>query len=125
MRIALVAGADIADLEQQRGLAAALREVGQQVTDHAMDAGADARAAVPGFAAGLRAAWSQQQPDVVHALGWSAGLAALAAARDAGLPVVTAFGTLTVTERRHCPGPVQLERARLERAIGAASRAVI
>ena len=62
---------------------------------------------------------------MVHAFGWTGALAALAAAREAGLPVVTAFGSLAVTERRHGPGPAQMDRARLERAIGAASSAVI
>jgi glycosyltransferase involved in cell wall biosynthesis len=80
---------------------------------------------VPGLAGSLRSAWSRERPDVVHAFGWASGLAALAAARDAGLPVVMAFGSLAVTERRHGPGPLQFERSRLERAIGAASRAVI
>jgi glycosyltransferase involved in cell wall biosynthesis len=124
MRIALVAGTDVGGAEERRALAAALRDAGHQVTEHVMDAGRDVRAAVPGFAAGLRSLWSQERPDAVHAFGWAGGLAALAAARDGGLPVVTAFGSLTVTERRHGLAP-QLERARLERAIGAASRAVI
>ena len=126
MRIALVTSTDVADAEDQRDLAAALRAAGQQVTEHVMDPGpdADVRAAVPGFAESLRSAWSRERPDAVHASGWAGGLAALAAARDAGLPVVTAFGSLAATERRHGLVP-QLERTRLERAIGAASRAVI
>jgi glycosyltransferase involved in cell wall biosynthesis len=92
-----------------------------------MDAGpdADVRAAVPGLARSLRSAWSRQRPDVVHAFGWAGGLAALACARDAALPVVTAFGSLAVTERRHGLGQGDLERTRLERAIGAASAALI
>lgn len=126
MRIALVAGTDAADAEEQRGLGAALREAGQQVSEHVMDAGRgdDVRAALPGFAGSLRSLWSQGRPDVVHAFGWTGGLAAVAAARDAGLPVVMAFGSLVATERRHGLAP-QLERARVERAIGASSRAVI
>src|SRR5579859_6693707 len=126
MRIALVTGTDVADAEGQRDLATALRTAGQQVTEHVMDAGqgADVRAAVPGFAGSLRSLWSRERPDVVHAFGWDGGLAALAAARDAGLPVVTAFGSLAMSERRHGLVP-QLERTRLERAIGAASQAVI
>ena len=128
MRIALVAGPDGADADEQHGLAAALRNAGQQVTEHGAGLegrDGDVRALVPGFAAGLRSAWSRERPDVVHAFGWTGALAALAAAREAGLPVVTAFESLAVTERRHGPGPVQMDRARLERAIGAASRAVI
>jgi glycosyltransferase involved in cell wall biosynthesis len=131
VKIALITGNAVADAAEQRGLSAALREAGQQVSEHTMDAGhdADARATVPGFAESLRSLWSRERrsrerPDVVHAFGWASGLAALAAARDAGLPVVTAFGSLVVTERRH--GLVSHpERARVERAIGAASRAVI
>jgi len=91
-----------------------------------MDAGRDAnvRAALPGFTRSLRSLWSRERPDVVHAFGWAGGLAAVAAAQDAGLPVVTAFGSLAVTERRHGLAS-QPERARVERAIGASSRAVI
>ena len=126
MRIALVAGADVTDAEEQRGLAAALRDGGQHVSEHVMDAGRDpdVRATVPGFARSLQSLWSRERPDVVHAFGWAGGLAALAAARDSGLPVVTAFGSLVMTERRHGLAS-QLERARVERAIGTASRAVI
>src|SRR5579862_2531938 len=126
MRIALVTGTDVTDAEEQRGLAAALRDAGQQVSEHVMDAGpdADVRAAVPGFADALRAAWATERPDVVQAFGWTGGLAALAVARDAGLPVVTAFGSLVMTEQRHGLVP-RLDRARVERAIAAASGAVI
>lgn len=126
MRIALVAGTDAADTDEQRGLAAGLQDAGHQVSKHVMDAEGDAnvRAAVPGFAASLQSLWSRERPDVVHAFGWAGALAALVAARDAGLPVVTSFGSLTLTERRHGLVP-QLERARLERAIGSSSRAVI
>jgi D-inositol-3-phosphate glycosyltransferase len=110
-----------------RGLAAALQAAGHDASRHEMDAGrdTDARGAVPPLAASLKSAWSRQRPDVVHAFGWAGALAALASARDAGLPVVTAFGSLAVTERRHGIGQDELERARLERAIGAASSAVI
>lgn len=127
MRIALVAGNDGADAQEQADLAAALREAGEQVTEHVMIAGPDAgvRDVAPDFTAELRSLWSGEGPDVVHAFGWAGGMAALAAARDTGVPVVTSFGSLAVTERRHGPGPVHSERARLERAIGASSRAVI
>jgi glycosyltransferase involved in cell wall biosynthesis len=126
MKIALVTGTDVANAAEQRGLAAALQAAGQQVTEHVMDAAPDAdlRAAVPGFAGSLQSLWSRERPDVVHAFGWAGGLAALAATRDAALPVVTAFGSLAMTERRHGLVP-QLERTRLERAIAAASHAVI
>ena len=123
MRIALVvADTDGADA----GLGRALRGTGQQVTEHVMDGGhaAGPRAAVPGLARALRDSWSRTRPEVVHAVGWAAGLAALAAARDAEIPVVAAFGSLAVTERRHGLMP-KLERTRLERAIALASGAVI
>lgn len=124
MRIALVAaGTDMA----HAGLVRALRGAGQQVTEHVMDGrGADPRAAVPGLARELRASWSRARPEAVHALGWMAGLAAVAAARDTGVPVVTSAGSLAVTERRHGLAPERARaRARLERAVGLASRAVI
>jgi D-inositol-3-phosphate glycosyltransferase len=127
VRISLVAGNEVADAEETRGLAAALKDAGHQVSRQVLDDGpdGDVRAAVPGLAGSLRSAWSAQRPDVVHAFGWAGGLAALAAGRDAGLPVVTAFGSLSVTERRHGAGQHDLERARLERAIATASRAMI
>jgi glycosyltransferase involved in cell wall biosynthesis len=127
MRIALVAGTDMADAEELRELAAGLREAGLAVSEHELDApaGAGVQATVPALTGALRSAWAQARPDAVHAFGREAGLAALAAARDAGLPVVTSFGALAVAERRHGPGPLPLEQARLERAVATASGAVI
>jgi glycosyltransferase involved in cell wall biosynthesis len=140
MRIALVAGTDAAgtdeigtdvagtgvpEADERLGMAAALREAGQQVSEHVLDARADVRTVMPDFVRSLSSLWSRERPDVVHALGWAGGLAALAAARDASLPVVTTLGSLSVTRRRPGSGEVQLERTRLERAIGSASRAVI
>ncbi len=52
------------------------------------------------FAAGLRAAWRMQMPDVVHAHFWMSGRAALAAAR-CDVPVVQTFHALGVVKRRH------------------------
>jgi glycosyltransferase involved in cell wall biosynthesis len=72
----------------------------------------------------LRARWDRARPDVVHAAGWAAGLAALAAARELGIPVVESLGSLAITERGHGLLP-QMERHRLERAIGLAASAVI
>jgi D-inositol-3-phosphate glycosyltransferase len=118
--------------DDSRGLARALTQSGHQVTAHSPVPGhdpgpadeRDPRAAVPRAAASLRAQWDRMRPDVVHATGWAAGLAALAAARELGIPVVESFGSLAVTERRH--GLVtRLERGRLERAIGLAASAVI
>src|ERR1019366_2362370 len=55
---------------------------------------------VPAFSGPLRSMWHRDRPDVVHALRWTSGLAALAAARDLGLPVVQEFSSLGVAERR-------------------------
>src|ERR1700744_2042277 len=43
---------------------------------------------VGAFSAPLHEAWAKDRPDVVHALRWTSGLAALSAARDLQLPVV-------------------------------------
>ena len=56
---------------------------------------------VGAFSAPLQARWAQDRPDVVHALRWTSGLAALSAARDLQIPVVQSFDQLGVTERRH------------------------
>src|SRR5260370_15478996 len=55
---------------------------------------------VPAFSGPLRSSWERERPDVVHALRWTSGLAALAAARDLDIPVVQEFSSLAVTERR-------------------------
>jgi glycosyltransferase involved in cell wall biosynthesis len=90
------------------------------------------------FAARLSDAWRQRQPDVVHAVSWTSGLAALAAARDQQLPVVQAFHSLRVAERRHHiggngsagrggsgPDDDASTRGRLERAIARSANAVV
>ncbi len=53
------------------------------------------------FGADLRARWERDRPDVVHAHFWMSGLAALAAARPLGIPVVQTFHALGVVKRRH------------------------
>ena len=79
------------------------------------------------FSAPLHDRWSKDRPDVVHALRWTSGLAALSAARDLQLPVVQSFDQLGVTERRH--GMIAVgagtERIRLEPAIGRTVSAVV
>jgi D-inositol-3-phosphate glycosyltransferase len=79
------------------------------------------------FAASLRAAWMRNRPDVVHAVRWESGLAALAASRGLGIPLVQAFGSLGVVEQRHkLPlGAVGTARIRLEPAIGRSATAVL
>lgn len=84
-------------------------------------------AQVPAFSRPLHERWRRQRPDVVHALRWTSGLAALAAARDLRIPVVQSFDSLGVAERRHrlTPGSVGTERIRLEPAIGRTVNAVV
>src|SRR5690348_5182695 len=95
---------------------------------------ADLLEQVPAFSGPLRSHLESDRPDIVHALRWTSGLAALAAARDLGIPVVQEFNSLCVTERRAAaslrdePGAVrEIGRAscreRLEPAIGQIGRA--
>ena len=82
---------------------------------------------VGAFSQPLREQWSKDRPDVVHAVRWTSGLAALSAARDLRLPVVQTFDQLGVTERRHglIPAGAGTERIRLEPAIGRTVSAVV
>jgi D-inositol-3-phosphate glycosyltransferase len=89
---------------------------------------ADLLERVPAFSGPLRSHWERERPDVVHALRWTSGLAALAAARDLGVPVVQEFRSLSVTERRtdgvKADG-ASAARIRLEPAIGRSATAVV
>jgi glycosyltransferase involved in cell wall biosynthesis len=87
----------------------------------------DLLAQVPAFSRPLHERWRSNRPDVVHALRWTSGLAALAAARDLRIPVVQSFDSLGVTERRHhvIPRDAGTERIRLEPAIGRSANAVV
>ena len=97
------------------------------------DSAAAARRRAPAGAGGrpsaqpLREQWSKDRPDVVHALRWTSGLAALSATRDLSVPVVQTFDSLGVAERRHrmVPASVGTERIRLEPAIGRTVSAVV
>jgi len=82
---------------------------------------------VPAFSGPLRSSWERERPDVVHALRWTSGLAALAAVRDLDIPVVQEFSSLGVTERRDrvkADGAAAV-RIRLEPAIGRSAAAVV
>ncbi|MEU5884670.1 glycosyltransferase [Spirillospora sp. NPDC047279] len=73
------------------------------------------------LAAELHRRWTRNRPDVVHAHGWIAGLAATAAARDLDVPIVQSY---------HGPGnaahePVHPARVRMEKAIGRGAAAVV
>jgi D-inositol-3-phosphate glycosyltransferase len=82
---------------------------------------------VPAFSRGLAERWQHEAPDVVHAVRWTSGLAALAGARDLDVPVVQTFHSLGVAERRHqvVPDKAPAERIRLEPAIARSSNAVL
>ena len=93
---------------------------------------------VQAFASGLAESWQRHQPDVVHAIGWTAGLAALAGTRDRSFPVVQTFHSLRIAERRHhigrdgaawpagaTPEAETGSRHRLERAVACSADAVI
>src|ERR1700684_1309629 len=92
---------------------------------------ADLLERVPAFSGPLREHWHRERPDVVHAIRWTSGLAALAAARDLDIPVVQEFSSLGVTERRHRARTgakadgVAAARLRLEPAIGRSATAVV
>ena len=87
----------------------------------------DLLAQVPAFSRPLHERWAKDRPDVVHALRWTSGLAALAAARGLCIPVVQSFDSLGVAERRHhvIPRDAGTERIRLEPAIGRSANAVL
>jgi glycosyltransferase involved in cell wall biosynthesis len=88
------------------------------------------------FADRLAEIWEDDKPDVVHAIGWTGGLAALAATRDRSIPVVQTFHSLRAAERRHhiaSDGSTLAEHAaaetgardRLERAVARSADLVI
>jgi D-inositol-3-phosphate glycosyltransferase len=73
---------------------------------------------MPAFAEELRAQWTADRPDVVHAHFWMSGLAALEAASGLGIPVVQTFHALGTVKARHQgardtspPQRIALERA--------------
>ncbi|HEY6494750.1 MAG TPA: glycosyltransferase [Trebonia sp.] len=84
-------------------------------------------AQVPAFSRPLHERWLTDRPDVAHALRWTSGLAALAAARDLRIPVIQSFDSLGVAERRHhvIARDAGTERIRLEPAIGRSASAVV
>jgi glycosyltransferase involved in cell wall biosynthesis len=87
----------------------------------------DLLALVPTFSGTLRDRLRHDRPDVVHAVRWTSGLAALAAARGLDLPIVQSFQSLGIAERRHLRvlPDAGAERMRLEPAIGRSVTAVL
>jgi glycosyltransferase involved in cell wall biosynthesis len=90
-------------------------------------AGDDPLDGMSAFTDSLRASWTKNRPDVVHAVRWDSGLAALAAARGLGIPLVQAFNSLGIAEQRHklALGATGTARIRLEPAIGRSATAVL
>ena len=84
-------------------------------------------ARVPAFSGTLRDRLRFDRPDVVHAVRWTSGLAALAATRGLDIPVVQSFQSLGIAEQRHrrTPPEAGTERIRLEPAIGRSVTAVL
>jgi len=56
---------------------------------------------LPEFGQYLAQRWRRNPPDIAHAYHWTAGLAALAGARDVGVPVAQTFGSLGAAEQRY------------------------
>jgi glycosyltransferase involved in cell wall biosynthesis len=56
---------------------------------------------MPAFGDYLADRWHSEPPDVVHAHFWMSGLAAVAAARRTGVPVLQTFHALGTVKRRH------------------------
>jgi glycosyltransferase involved in cell wall biosynthesis len=82
---------------------------------------------MPQFGARLAREWAAQPPDVVHAHFWMSGTAALAGARDLGLPVVQTYHALGTVKRRY-QGPADTsppDRVATETAVGRACTAII
>jgi D-inositol-3-phosphate glycosyltransferase len=79
------------------------------------------------FAEELREQWADEPPDVVHAHFWMSGIAALAAARELGLPVVHTFHALGIVKRRHqgAKDPSPPHRVATERGIALACDRVV
>ena len=82
---------------------------------------------MPEFGAYLADRWLRERPDVVHAHFWTSGMAALAGARNLGIPVTQTFHSLGIAERRlRGPGDSSpAARIRLEVAIARDADAVL
>jgi D-inositol-3-phosphate glycosyltransferase len=139
-QVTVYAQKNLADLPDQAELHAGVRvehiDSGPVAETPTEPGDADLLERVPAFSGPLRSLWQSDRPDVVHALRWTSGLAALAAARDLGIPVVQEFSSLGVSERRAAAGlrgqsgavtadSASAARIRLEPAIGRSATAVV
>lgn len=81
---------------------------------------------VAGFTDYLAQRWHRTPPDLVHAYFWVSGLAALAAVRDLGVPLVQTFGTLGSSwQRDDCADHRQYARIRLQAHLARSADAVL
>jgi glycosyltransferase involved in cell wall biosynthesis len=80
---------------------------------------------MPEMAAALADRWRARRPDVVHALSWAAGLAAIGAVRGTEIPVIQSFESLASIERRQARADVSAARVKLEASIGRTVAAVV
>src|SRR5260370_27795632 len=81
---------------------------------------------LPEFGHYLAQRWRRNPPDIAHAHFWTSGLAALAGARDLGVPVAQTFGSLGAAEQRHqaTEGPAAA-RIRLEACIARSADVIL
>jgi glycosyltransferase involved in cell wall biosynthesis len=81
---------------------------------------------LPAFASYLAQRWRRNAPGLIHAHSWTMGLAALAGARDLGVPVAQTFGSLAVAEQRHrLPKQPSDARIRLESCIARSADVIL
>ena len=81
---------------------------------------------LPEFGHHLAQRWRRNPPDIAHAHHWTAGLAALAGARDLRVPVAQTFGSLGAAEQRHgVPERLSDARLRLEACIARSADVVL
>jgi glycosyltransferase involved in cell wall biosynthesis len=81
---------------------------------------------LPEFGHYLAQRWRRNPPDIAHAHFWTSGLAALAGARDLGVPVAQTFGSLGAAEQRHhVTEPPAAARVRLEGCIARSADVVL
>ncbi|MEU2422080.1 glycosyltransferase [Streptomyces sp. NPDC007851] len=82
---------------------------------------------MPEFGDWLAGEWAIAPPDVAHAHFWMSGMAALAGARAAGVPVVQTYHALGTVKKRHqgAADTSPPERLAIERAVGRECAAIV
>jgi glycosyltransferase involved in cell wall biosynthesis len=81
---------------------------------------------MPQFAKHLAKSWRVSPPDVVHAYGWTSGLAAIGGARGLDVPVVLSLESLATAQRRHLGAAgISQARMRLEATLARSAAAVL